>query len=59
MNDDRCDRPIIVLGNIGGGKIDNDSEDPRKTHAICEQGSYRNNIMEAGDATGRLGLAQS
>ena len=56
---DRCDRPMTVLGDIGGVKINNDSEDPRKTHIICELGSYLNSNIKAGGATGRLGLAQS
>ena len=57
--DDRCDRLMTVLGDIGGVKISNDSEDPRKTHTICELGSYLNSNTKAGGATGRLGLAQS
>ena len=49
-----------VVRDIGGVKINNDSEDPRKTHLKCELGSYQsNNRMEAGGATGCLGLAQS
>ena len=58
--DDRCDRPMTVLGDTGGARVNNDSEDPRKTHLKCELGSYQsNNRMEAGGATGCLGLAQS
>ncbi len=32
MNEDRRDRQIAVFGDIGGAKMDNNSEDPRKTH---------------------------
>ncbi len=54
-----CFAPIKKSEKIGGGKIDNDSEDPGKTHSSSELGSCYSNTMKAGGATGRLGLAQS
>ena len=58
--DDRCDRPMTVLWDIGGDiNLLNDSEDPRKTHTECELGSYDSkNRMEAGGAVGCRGVAK-
>ena len=59
VESDRCDRPKTVLGDTGGVRVNNDSEDPRKTYTIRKLGSYTSKGMEAGGATGCLGLAQS
>ncbi len=59
VKDDRRGRPMAVLGDIGGVRTNNDSEDPRKTYMIRKLGSYQNSKSEAGCATDHLGLAQS
>ncbi len=56
---DRLD-VTATLREPGEVQINKDSENPGKTHAKCELGSYnKNRNNEIGGATGRLGMAQS